>query len=189
MAELGEFAKHYDELKANEIRLIPVSVDSIERSRTTEQQLKLPFPLLSDSNREVLRLYGTLGHKQMDEAAPDGKPVHTPTLVVIDRNGTVRWIALDGAANARAVVTGVLLRSDNLQSLTARDVRLLVEQEMLEVVLDLRTDVEVQLEGPGPITREPRVRVEHRSLYPLSGGNTDLDAGSGNLWPPTEPSG
>jgi protein tyrosine/serine phosphatase len=104
-------------------------------------------------------------------------------------NGTVRWIALDGAANARAVVTGVLLRSDNLQSLTARDVRLLVEREMLEVVLDLRTDVEVQLEGPGPITREPRVRVEHRSLYPLSGGNTDLDAGSGNLWPPTDPSG
>jgi len=60
-------------------------------------------------------------------------------------NGTVRWIALDGAANARAVVTGVLLRSDNLQSLTARDVRLLVEQEMLEVVLDLRTDVEASL--------------------------------------------
>jgi hypothetical protein len=31
---------------------------------------------------------------------------------------TVRWISLDGAANARAVVPGVLLRADNLQSLT-----------------------------------------------------------------------
>jgi protein tyrosine/serine phosphatase len=104
-------------------------------------------------------------------------------------NGTARWIALDGAANARAVVSGVLLRSDNLQSLTARDVRLLVEQERLEVVLDLRTEVEVQLEGPGPITREPRVRIEHRSLYPLSGGTTDLDAASASLWPPMGPSG
>jgi protein-tyrosine phosphatase len=104
-------------------------------------------------------------------------------------NGNVRWIALDGAANARAVVTGVLLRSDNLQSLTARDVRLLVEQESLEVVLDLRTDMEVELDGPGPITREPRVRIEHRSLYPRSGGNTDLDAASVNLWPPTDASG
>jgi hypothetical protein len=85
-------------------------------------------------------------------------------------------------------VPGVLLRSDNLQSLTARDVRLLVEQEALEVVLDLRTELEVELEGPGPITREPRVRIEHRSLYPGSGGNTDLEAGSVNLWPPTEPS-
>ncbi len=104
-------------------------------------------------------------------------------------NGTARWIALDGAANARIVVPGVLLRSDNLQSLTARDMRVLVEEEALEVVLDLRTELEVELEGPGPMTQEPRVRVEHRSLYPRSGGNTDLDAHSVNLWPPTGPSG
>jgi protein-tyrosine phosphatase len=32
------------------------------------------------------------------------------------------------------------------------------------------------------------VRIEHRSLYPRSGGNTDLDAGTVNLWPPTGPS-
>jgi protein-tyrosine phosphatase len=103
-------------------------------------------------------------------------------------NGKVRWIALDGAANARVVVPGVLLRSDNLQSLTERDVRLLVDQERLEVVLDLRTELEVELEGPGPITHEPRVRIEHRSLYPRSGANTDLDAATVNLWPPTGPS-
>ncbi len=104
-------------------------------------------------------------------------------------NADARWIALDGAANARVVVPGVLLRSDNLQSLTARDVRLLVEQETLEVVLDLRTDLEVELEGPGPITREPRVHIEHHSLYPRTGGNTDLDAATVNLWPPSDPSG
>jgi protein-tyrosine phosphatase len=103
-------------------------------------------------------------------------------------NDDVRWIALDGAANARAVVSGVLLRSDNLQSLTARDVRVLVEEQSLEVVLDLRTDQEVELEGPGPLTREPRVRIEHRSLYPRSGGNTDLDAAVVNLWPRTDAS-
>ena len=102
-----------------------------------------------------------------------------------DENGNVRWIALDGAANARVVVPGVLMRSDNLQSLTARDVRLLVEHHELEVVLDLRTDLEVELEGPGPITREPRVRIEHRSLYPRSGGNNDLDAASTGVWPST----
>jgi len=102
-------------------------------------------------------------------------------------NGTVRWIALEGAANARVVVPGVLLRSDNLQSLTARDASLLVEQEALEVVLDLRTDLEVELEGP--ITHEKRVRIENRSLCPQSGGNTDLEAASANLWPQTGPSG
>jgi len=103
-------------------------------------------------------------------------------------NGNVRWLALDGAANARVVVPGVLLRSDNLQSLTPRDVQLLIEQEALEVVLDLRADPEVEREGPGPMTRESRVRIEYRSLYPRSGGNTDLDADSVKLWPPAGPS-
>ena len=87
---------------------------------------------------------------------------------------TPMWIDLDGAVNARAVVPGVLLRSDNLQSLTPGDVRALVERHRLEVVLDLRTGNELRLEGPGPMTREPDVRIEHRSLYPES-GNTDLD--------------
>jgi protein-tyrosine phosphatase len=89
---------------------------------------------------------------------------------------TPQWLPLDGAVNARRVIPGVLLRADNLQSLSAEDVRRLVEEESLEVVLDLRTDTEVRSEGPGPITTEPAVRIEHRSLYPDSGGNTDLDA-------------
>jgi hypothetical protein len=105
-----------------------------------------------------------------------------------DDDGNRRWLALDGAANARVVVPRVLLRSDNLQSLTTGDVRLLVEQEALEVVLDLRTEQEVRREGPGPLTREPRVRIEHHSLYPRSGGNTDLEADTANLWPPAAPS-
>jgi protein-tyrosine phosphatase len=102
-------------------------------------------------------------------------------------NGSIRWIELEGAANARVVVPGVLLRSDNLQSLTRRDVRLLLEQEALEVVLDLRTEVEVDLEGPGPITREPSLRIEHHSLYPQSGGNTDLDAATVKPWGAIDP--
>src|SRR5690348_2818340 len=48
-----------------------------------------------------------------------------------------RWLALEGAVNARVVVPGVLLRSDNLQDLSPRDVRLLVDDVGVEVVLDL----------------------------------------------------
>lgn len=60
--------------------------------------------------------------------------------------------------------------------------RQLVEEQGVEVVLDLRTDVEVELEGPGPLTAEPRVRIEYRSLYPDSGGNTDLDLETVKPW-------
>lgn len=98
------------------------------------------------------------------------------------RADTVQWIELDGAVNARVVVPGVLLRSDNLQDLSGRDVRALVDEHGLEVVLDLRTRIEVEMEGPGPLVDEPAVRIEHRSLYPDTGGNTDLDADAIRPW-------
>lgn len=85
------------------------------------------------------------------------------------------WIDLDGAVNARVVVPGVLLRSDNLQSLSEPDVELLIDEMGVRIVVDLRTDVEVELEGPGPMSRRPDVRIEHRSLHPDSGEHTDIE--------------
>jgi protein-tyrosine phosphatase len=98
-----------------------------------------------------------------------------------------RWLALEGAANARdlgglplagggEIARGVLLRSDNLQSLTGADVRRLVDDLGVRVVVDLRTGIEVELEGPGPLVRDGRADVRHRSLYPESGEHTDVDA-------------
>jgi protein-tyrosine phosphatase len=97
-------------------------------------------------------------------------------------NHNPRWIVLDGAVNARAVVPGVLLRADNLQSLSARDVRLLVGEHGLETVIDLRTDVEAEREGPGPMTAETAVRIELRSLHPDSDGLVDLNASPIKPW-------
>ena len=88
---------------------------------------------------------------------------------------TTNWIDLEGAVNARVVVPGVLLRSDNLQGLTTTDVRRLIDDHALRVVIDTRTDREAASEGPGPMTQALEVRIEHRSLYPDSGGNTDLE--------------
>jgi protein tyrosine/serine phosphatase len=105
-----------------------------------------------------------------------------------------RWLPLEGAVNARdlgglptedgAETAGQrLLRSDNLQGLTPRDVQVLVDDVGLRTVLDLRTDVEVELEGPGPLTREPRVEVRHLSLFPESGGRTDVEADAEAILP------
>jgi hypothetical protein len=66
----------------------------------------------------------------------------------------------------------VLLRSDNLQSLSEADVRQLLDEQGLEVVLDLRTDFEARSEGPGPLTTVPSVRIERRSLYPDAGDSS-----------------
>ena len=98
-----------------------------------------------------------------------------------------RWIELAGAANVRDVgglptddgrhvQPDRLIRADNLQDLTAADVRALVDDHGVRSVADLRTGVEVDAEGPGPITREPLVTVEHLSLFPEAGRNTDAAA-------------
>src|SRR5918994_139990 len=98
-----------------------------------------------------------------------------------------RWLDLEGAANARDLgglplqdggftASGVLLRSDNLQGLTPADVRRLVEELGVAVVVDLRTGTEVELEGPGPLLSDGRVDIRHRSLYPEVGGRTDVEA-------------
>ena len=98
-----------------------------------------------------------------------------------------RWIELAGAANvrdlgglptddARQVQADRLIRADNLQGLTDSDVRSLVDDHGVRAVADLRTGAEVDSEGPGPMTREPLVTVEHLSLFPEAGRNTDAAA-------------
>jgi protein-tyrosine phosphatase len=100
-------------------------------------------------------------------------------------NDAPRWIDLEGAANARDVggiplrdggfvAAGRLLRSDNLQDLSPADVEHLVGDHGLRSVIDLRTGVEVRLEGPGPLLSDDRVVVAHHSLYPEAGEHTDV---------------
>jgi protein tyrosine/serine phosphatase len=103
---------------------------------------------------------------------------------IANPSANTRWIDLDGAVNVRdlgdlptvagqVVRRNRLIRSDNLQGLTGSDVRALVDGHDVRAVADLRTGVEVEAEGPGPMTREPLVCVEHFSLFPEAGGTTD----------------
>ncbi|WP_433479462.1 tyrosine-protein phosphatase [Spirillospora sp. CA-142024] len=98
-----------------------------------------------------------------------------------------RWIDLDGAVNARdlgglptadgrTTRRGRVLRSDNLQDLSVADVRILLDDYALKNVIDLRSDAEVRLEGPGPLARVPSVTVHQLSLFPEGGRHTDVAA-------------
>lgn len=98
-----------------------------------------------------------------------------------------RWIDLEGAVNARDLGglptsdggetrRGRIFRADNLQSLTPDDVALLVGELNLRHVVDLRSNAEVSLEGPGPLTRVPEVRHHHLTLFAEGGRHTDVEA-------------
>ncbi|TNC24093.1 tyrosine-protein phosphatase [Amycolatopsis alkalitolerans] len=87
----------------------------------------------------------------------------------------MRWLELEGAANARdvgglptsdggTIAERTLLRADNLQGLTPTDVKLLVEEFGLSTVVDLRSTHEVEAEGPGPLRAIGTVRHVQLSM-------------------------
>jgi protein tyrosine/serine phosphatase len=99
----------------------------------------------------------------------------------------MRWIDLDGAVNVRdlgglpthdggATRPCRVLRADNLQDLTPADITRLVTELEVRHVIDLRSEPEVSLEGPGPLTQVPAVRIHHLSLFTEGGVYTDVDA-------------
>lgn len=87
------------------------------------------------------------------------------------------WIDVEGAANMRdlggtptedggRIAARRLLRSDNLQGLTAGDVDKLVNGFGVTTIVDLRTAGEVAQEGPGPLDAVPGVRHACHPVLP-----------------------
>lgn len=114
-----------------------------------------------------------------------------------------RWIELDGVVNMRDLGglptldggrtrEGRLIRSDNLQELSAGDVRRLVESLGVTDVVDLRSDAERSLTGPGPLT-ETSLAHHHLSFLAedrqvgakealLLSTDRDVDRSSPDFW-------
>ena len=94
-----------------------------------------------------------------------------------------KWIDLEGTANTRDV-TGIstpdgpvrpnaLIRSDNLQGLSADDITTLSDLGVTDVV-DLRSLAEVVQWGDGPLATLDAVTIHHFDLYPTPGPEVDL---------------
>jgi protein-tyrosine phosphatase len=91
-----------------------------------------------------------------------------------DNQGMV-WIELQGAVNVRDVgglptadggetVYRRLLRSENLQELTAEDIALLVDEIGVTTVVDLRSTRELMTEGPAPLDAVDGVQHAHHPV-------------------------
>lgn len=109
-----------------------------------------------------------------------------------------RWIELDGVVNMRDLGglpthagghtrEGRLVRSDNLQDLSPTDVRHLVETVGVTDIIDLRSNTERDLAGPGPLTETSLAHHHHSFLVEdgevgaerallLQGGQSDRSA-------------
>jgi peroxiredoxin len=112
MGELGEFAKHEADFKKLDVQILAISVDPPERGKWVEEKVKASFPILSDSKHEVMDLYGTRSPQYHNR---EGGDINTPTLVLIDKSGTIRWIHQTTNFRVREVVEEDLAQARKLK--------------------------------------------------------------------------
>jgi peroxiredoxin len=79
-----------------------VSTDSLEKARWSKEKIKLPFPVLSDEKRTAMNLYNT--RSLSTYKGPDGGTYNHATLILIDANGTIRWIYRNPDYRVRSTV-------------------------------------------------------------------------------------
>jgi peroxiredoxin len=87
MIELGQLERHHEEFARRNTRVIVVSVEGLDDAKKTQAD----FPhlvVLSDQKRGLSEAVGLI-HPQ---SAPDGSDTDAPTTILIDRQGTVRWL-------------------------------------------------------------------------------------------------
>lgn len=80
---------NYTELQNNGYELLGVSADSEKRQTNFKKKYNFPFPLLADTNKEVINAFGVWGTKKFMGRTYDG--IHRKTFL-IDENGIVEKV-------------------------------------------------------------------------------------------------
>lgn len=95
---MRSFQQRLPDFTKRRVHVVAISVDSEEIDRRHRQKMGFTFPLLSDTNADVIRLYDLL-HRG---AGPKGADIARPAEFYIDASGTVRWINLTENIAVRA---------------------------------------------------------------------------------------
>lgn len=77
---------HYEELQTAGYSILGVSADTARKQGNFRKKFKFPYPLLADTNKEVINAFGVWGRKKFMGRTYDG--IHRKTFL-IDGNGVV----------------------------------------------------------------------------------------------------
>ncbi|MEN2993287.1 MAG: thioredoxin-dependent thiol peroxidase [Bacteroidia bacterium] len=80
---------HYAALQAAGYAVLGVSADDVESHKKFAQKYQLPFPLLADTNKEIIKAYGAWGTKKLY-----GRTYEGPLRItyIIDEEGRIARI-------------------------------------------------------------------------------------------------
>ncbi len=89
---MADYSEQLDDFRAAGAELVAISVDDAARAEPVRQELGIKFPLLCDTQREVVKAYGLLNSGEKGGIA-------FPASFVIDRERVVRFRALEDVAS------------------------------------------------------------------------------------------
>lgn len=88
-AESCNLRDNYDDLLNKGFKIIGVSPDKQDKQKKFADKFNLPFPLLADTELEVIKAYGAWGMKNMYGKEYEGL---LRTTYVIDENGVIEKV-------------------------------------------------------------------------------------------------
>lgn len=89
---MAEYRELYPSLRAAGANVVAVSVDAPEKSEFVRRSLRLPFPILSDAQRRVVREWGIYN---LDEKGGIAKPA----VFILAPDRTVGFVSVDEVAS------------------------------------------------------------------------------------------
>ena len=85
---MADYRKHYLEIRAAAASVVAVSVDAPEASEALRAHLLLPFPILCDTERRVVKHWDIYNPREKGGIAK-------PAVFIIDQDRVVRYAAVD----------------------------------------------------------------------------------------------
>jgi peroxiredoxin Q/BCP len=85
---LADYREHYQEIRSAGASVVAVSVDAPDESEALRVHLSLPFPILCDTERRVVRDWGIYNSREKGGIAK-------PAVFIIDPGQVVRYATVD----------------------------------------------------------------------------------------------
>jgi peroxiredoxin Q/BCP len=107
--QLADYRDHYAEISAAGASVVAVSVDAAVESEALRTQLSLPFPILCDIERTVIREWGLLNARERGGIAK-------PSVFVVAPDLRTQYAAVDTVAHrvaASEILSGLNTRTDD----------------------------------------------------------------------------
>ena len=112
---MADYREHYLEIRSAGASVVAVSVDAPDKSEALRAHLSLPFPILCDTERRVVRDWGIYNSREKGGIAK-------PAVFIIDPSHVVGYAAVDAVVRRvpAAEIVSLLQNAANAQSIRRR---------------------------------------------------------------------